>query len=128
MIRCTAMSCLLLLAGTCLAADESIYESYDGVVIGRVFLSQVERDRLDVRRSQPNAAAAVEAPSEETASVEPKRQKPAGYIIGRNGRAKIWRAGEFIHSADATSRTFPGDVFIKKHVTRHAEPDDDGTD
>lgn len=100
-------------------ADESVvYESFAGVEIGRVFLSQSQRELLDARRLlNPQQR---DAGGEESAGVAPMLRKPAsaGFIISRNGRSKVWKDGDFVDSGDnaARSMSFPGDIDITRHV------------
>jgi len=110
------------------AADDSfVYESFSGVKIGRVFLSQSQRETLDARRLLgPQEGGASGEQSVDPAS-GPRRLPSAGFIIGRNGHSKIWRDGDFVDSGGAArSMTFPGDVRITRHVA--ADPSSADTD
>ena len=124
---CRALTLLLfvMLPLAVAAGDGFAYESFSGVKIGRVFLSQSQRDALDARRHlDPQEGNAPGEQSVDTAVA--KRKLPsAGFIIGRDGRSKVWKNGDFVESVGGTrSMTFPGDVSI----TRHVETDSSATD
>jgi hypothetical protein len=106
---------MLPLAGA--ADDGFVYESFSGVKIGRVFLSQGQRESLDARRllNPQEGDAGGEQPGDAKAT---SRNLPsAGFIIGRDGRSKIWKNGDFVDSSGGTrTMTFPGDVTITRHV------------
>ena len=111
---------LLVAVTTSAAADEQyVYESFAGVQIGRVFLTQSQRDALDAAR----LLGPQEGESEDTVDAKPgapkKAIRPAGYIIGSGGRSRVWQDGDFVETGRDAARTltFPGDVRITRHKT-----------
>ena len=117
-------------SATAAADDDAIYESMEGISIGRVFLSPQERALLDRQRHSPpqDVAAAPDAaaaPDEAVADVG-----PAGYIVGRSGAARYWRDGDFVESLAAPPATmaFPGDVRIIRRVESGASTPDADTE
>lgn len=106
-LRQLARSCplLLLLASLGVAADEPddrvfeqrIYESVDGVAIGRVFLSPGERERLDAIRHLPQDSGPVSA-SDGTLprEAEPVSPRGVGYIQADGKAARVFRDGDFV--------------------------------
>lgn len=112
-----------------MAEESPVYESFDGITIGRVFLTQRERELLDVRRLQ--TPRQVERSNEQTSgAVQSETTRPsAGYIIGRDGRPKTWKDGDFVDSGSRSSSamSFPGDVKITRHVSL-ADDDNDDSD
>ena len=124
-VRCLLIALVLLWSRTAAAGDSPVYESFRGVTIGRVFLTQEQRNSLDKRRLQipsriagPSSAAA-EGPARKTAS-------PAGYIIGPGGRSKTWRDGDFVETTTKPVRrmSFPGDVTVKRHPAPETSAND----
>lgn len=109
---------LLLLPLVSVADDALVYESFMGVSIGRVFLTQQERELLDARRLLSSQDGDNEASSSTSDDSNGKPLASAGYIIGRNGRSKIWRDGDFVESRGnaANSMSFPGDVKITRRI------------
>ena len=76
--------------------DRPIYESIDGVVIGRVFLSPAERTRLDAaRRGSPEQA---ERPATDVASAV--TSTAAGYIRVGGKAPAVFRDGRFVRAGD----------------------------
>ena len=122
MSACRTLSLLLLTASSLVLAEEpSVYESFAGVQIGRVFLAPDDRDRLDEQRLNPPAEGAVAGSTTEDA---PEKRQPlaaAGYIISSSGRARVWYDGDFVESRQQSPQRmeFPGDV----KVTRAAAAD-----
>jgi len=139
MIR-RVLTLLLIVFPLAVAADEGfVYESFSGVKIGRVFLSQSQREKLDARRlSSPGEGGSGDEQSVDPA-VAARKLPSAGFIIGRDGRSKVWKNGDFVDSGGGIrSMTFPGDVTITRHVpadesaanvdgsaTRDGEPDNE---
>lgn len=120
---------VLLLSRPAIASDSPVYESFHGVTIGRVFLSQEHRNSLDRRRLQ--LPRRVQGPT--SARVEDpagKAPPPAGYIIGPNGRSKTWRDGDFVETArkPAQRMSFPGDVAVKRHPAPETSANDGDAD
>jgi hypothetical protein len=116
MSRQGAIFCLLVLfTASVSAAEIDIYESLAGVEIGRVFLSQQERQLVVVHGTSASGKPAA-------TTVQPQKPSSAGYIIGRNGRQKVWKDGDFVAAAGVRSSpvTFPGDVPIVHHGKRIA--------
>ena len=102
------------------AENNGMYESLSGVRIGRVFLTQHERNTLDARRLIEPQGGSIDKVIQDTAP-KSKPRASAGYIIGRHGRSKVWRNGDFVESGNdpEESVSFPGDV----KVTRRAASD-----
>ena len=112
-------SILALLALPALAAaDElAVYESMSTVSIGRVFLTQDQRARLDARRLNPGSVPATAAAPEGKRAQQKRSPGSAGYIVSGDGKARVWKDGDFIRSgARAAQRmAFPGDVKVRRH-------------
>lgn len=121
---------MLLVCPVTTAAEESIYESLSGVKIGRVFLYQYQRDTLDARRlaGPPVRSHGQETPhgTDETS----REAASAGYIIGPNGRSRIWANGDFVEAGGSRTRSmaFPGDVKVTRHVVDRQPVDADDPD
>jgi hypothetical protein len=125
-LRAAILCCAALVATAALADDNAVYESLDGVEIGRVFLSRQERAILDRKRAHAADAVASTsgAASAQTAS---QTASSAGYFIGRNGDSKVWKNGDFVTSQGTreTALKFPGAVKVLRHDAEAlAEPDD----
>lgn len=108
------------------AENSPVYESLSGVRIGRVFLTQNERDLLDARRLvEPQGGSFREVISDAPAKSKPLAS--AGYIIGRHGRSKVWKNGDFVESRNdpEVSVSFPGDVKITRHAASDKPSDTD---
>lgn len=128
-VRCLLIVLVLLLSRPVVADDSPVYESFRGVTIGRVFLTQEHRDALDKQRLQlprripGTTAATTEGPTGKTAP-------PAGYIIGPSGRSKTWRDGDFVETASKPVRrmSFPGDVAVKRHPAPDKSANDGDAD
>ena len=115
-VRCFLAALALALSVPAVAGDSPIYESFRGVSIGRVFLSQEHRDALDKRRLQvPRRVSGATQPAAERRAR--RTTPPAGYIIGPSGRSKTWRDGDFVETGSKSVRRmpFPGDVTLKRH-------------
>ena len=129
-VRAVVLLLAVLVPVPSMAEDSLIYESFDGVTIGRVFLTQRERESLDVRRLQTpkEAGRAKEQPSD--AEPQQTARPSAGYIIGRNGRPKTWKDGDFVDSVSrsAVAMSFPGDVKITRHVSLADDDENDDSD
>lgn len=126
MIRATGIL-LTVLAAPAFADNGLVYESYEGVTIGRVFLSPAEREYLDARRHLKPEPAGADPGPESTMDDGQKAPPPAGFIIGPNGKSKIWKEGDFVDSAASSMRTmaFPGDVEIVRHVAKDGSGDEE---
>ena len=111
------------------ADEQYVYESFAGVQIGRVFLTQSQRDALDAAR----LLGPQEGESETTADAKPgeptKVIRPAGYIIGSSGRSRVWQDGDFVETGRDAARAlrFPGDIRITRHKTAAAPAADEST-
>ena len=128
-VRCLLVALVLLLSRPAMAEDSPVYESFRGVTIGRVFLTQEHRDSLDRRRLQfPRRTPRLSS----TAPAGPvsKAAPPAGYIIGPNGRSKAWRDGDFVDTPSKPVRrmAFPGDVAVKRHPAPEKSANDGDAD
>lgn len=120
MNRKLLLAVIVYLFATSVVADDSdVYESMTNVKIGRVFLSQAERDSLDARRLlQPKDADGVSTTSTDS-TPEDKPLASAGYFKSSNGPSQVWKDGDFVNSNGDAVRavTFPGDVKITRHST-----------
>ena len=120
-MSCRSPLLLLLVLLACMPArgEEFVYESISGVTIGRVFLSQQERDQLDDRRLNAPQEEGPRGGAPSTAGPKSKPVQSAGYIIGRSGRSKFWKDGDFVDSKSnaVRSMSFPGDVKVTRHET-----------
>lgn len=126
-MMCRALTLLLVvMLPLAVAADDGFaYESFSGVKIGRVFLSQSQRETLDARRHLGPQEGNAPGEQPVDAAIAKRKLPSAGFIIGRNGRSKVWKDGDFVDSGAGTrSMTFPGDVTI----TRHVEADEPAAD
>lgn len=108
---------LLFLAWLPAHGEDLVYESISGVTIGRVFLSQQERDQLDDRRLENPQGENPRGAGPSTAGPKSKPAQSAGYIIGRSGHSKFWKDGDFVESQSnaVRSMSFPGDVKVTRH-------------
>ena len=133
-VRLLAAILILAVPLDAAAEEEFVYESFAGVQIGRVFLSQSQRDALDAAR----LLGPQDSDSEGTETAEPgvpaKKIRPAGYIIGSGGRSRVWQDGDFVETGRdaARSLSFPGEVRITRHKNKAkpaaGESTDSGTD
>ncbi len=98
------------------AVTEAIYESIDGVAIGRVFLSPADRKRLDAARRRP-AAAAKERTVAAVAGDE-RNNAATGYIRVGDRAPAVFRDGRFVRldRAEPPEPRPPG--AIRRHVPR----------
>lgn len=121
---------LLLLPLAAVTEEHLVYESFSGVTIGRVFLSQSERDMLDAQRLDGPQAGVAGAVVSGGDAVKSKPLASAGYIIGHNGRSKVWKDGDFVDSRSnsARSMSFPGDVKITRHVVADNAVEDESSE
>ena len=119
--RTTCLALLVLLHTPVLHAEENlqpIYESMDGMKIGRVFLSPGERMRLDAVRHLEPAPGGPAGPIDPTAAgPEPEPEPPTGYgFIQVSGKApRVFRDGDFVRAAaaDAGVDDAPPGVLIR---------------
>ena len=125
-VRRGAILLLFMCPLTAAAEEPFVYESFAGVQIGRVFLSQSQREALDAARlltPGQGTVAGDEAPDAE----EPSRKvRPAGYIIGSSGRSRVWKDGDFVETGSDVpgSMAFPGAIRITRHSGTAQQPDD----
>ena len=118
LLQTASLVCLLLMPCAPAVADEfEVYESLADISIGRVFLSPLERARLD-NGGPPPMVVHEEQP---VAPVVKKRRRPAGYFISSSGAAGIWSSRGFVAKGDVDETRFPGDVTIRR--TREAAPE-----
>ena len=108
----------MLLSAAAVAEETGVYESLDDVIVGRVFLSPEQRERLDQRRGK----APAPGPTSGVASGKPKKKMPdaAGYIVSSSGESRVWSNGDFVVADEVSNVRFPGDV----PVTREPASDD----
>ena len=121
------LAAALLTACHLAAADaDFVYESYDGVTLGRVFLSQAERDWLDARRHARPAGTTKSGAKSDTGSAN-KASRAAGYMTGPDGRLRVWRHGDFVESASTApgDMAFPGDVEVVQHAAEGMTGDEE---
>lgn len=128
---------LLLMVCPALADDTvNLYESLDGVRLGRIFMSPDERARLDARRAvRSNSQDFAQQPDETNTepAVTIPRKPASGYIKSASRKPLVWTNGEFQRAEpSAVERwTFPGTVRIGSSVSaddevsrlREADPD-----
>lgn len=121
----------VLMADSEALADEPesrIYESLDGIRIGRVFLSPNEREQLDaVRHLKPGP---VDAPSTaDGATSEPEPEPPRGYgFIKVHGKAlRVFKDGDFVSATSVSDDVdaMPPGVFVR-HEDAPADADGNG--
>jgi hypothetical protein len=126
-LRAAILCCAALFAVAALADDNPVYESLDGVEIGRVFLSRQERAILDRKRAHGADAGASTSGAIAAQTASPAASS-AGYFIGRNGDSKVWKNGDFVTSQGTreTALKFPGAVKVRRHEAEKAadKPDD----
>lgn len=128
MNRLSLTALFLLLAPPALATDDDfVYESHAGVMIGRVFLSQSQREQLDARRLAGPPGPSIGASSSVDGVAAKPAPTPAGYIKSSLGRSRVWKDGDFVESGDksAARLPFPGDVKVVRHESVD-EPVGDG--
>lgn len=119
---CMAVLVIVCLQSAPVSAHESgIYESLEHIHIGRVFLSPTERVNLDKNRGVRTPVATGNGSASTAAS---KNDNAAGYIVSSNGRARIWKDGDFVAAKTPDSVRFPGEV----KVTRTADQVPEKTD
>ena len=119
----------VLVCPTVAAADEPfVYETFAGVKVGRVFLSQSQRDTLDAARLLEPGEGVAEGGDSDDAAAPSRTIRPAGYIIGSSGRSRVWKDGDFVEtSAEVSSTTaFPGTIRITRHRDKIQQPDSAG--
>lgn len=136
---------LAIFATATVAAEETgVYETLDDISIGRVFMTDGERRRLDVKRLETPAAAAPTGQEQVPVDGTPeKTSTPAGFIIRSNGEQSQWQGGDFVSNTSTalSSMRFPGEVEITRHEIVDVDTDqttdstattgngrDDGTD
>ena len=122
-----SMALLLLIVPVAYADTSIVYESYDDVEIGRVFLSRGEREFLDARRHYSPSDIAAESAQDEDKPAAAAKPPAAGFIIGPSGRSRVWKEGDFVEAAERATRslTFPGDIKIVRHAAKDEPGDDD---
>lgn len=124
-LRRIVASYVALFAAAAIAGEDLVYESLQGVEIGRVFLSQEQRAVLDQKRKHSASDIASASGTTPVSGVLSQSALSAGYIIGRDGRAKVWKDGDFLSSPAPreTVLRFPGDVKIIRHSAIDAGDD-----
>ena len=115
----------LVVAPPAVAHESGVYESLEHIHIGRVFLSPLERMRLDRdRHVEPPGKAEPRAAVERNEAV--RSDRAAGYIISSSGRAQIWKDGDFVVTDVPSSVQFPGHVDVTRTADMVPETDDQG--
>ncbi len=129
-VRRIAILLLFVCPLTAAAEEPFVYESFAGVQIGRVFLSQSQRDALDAARLLTPGKGAVEGDATPATEVPSREIRPAGYIIGSNGRSRVWKDGDFVETGSDVpgSMAFPGAIRITRHRGTAQQPDGAATD
>lgn len=120
MNRIFVVTVALVFSTSTVTAEESrVYESMTNVKIGRVFISQAEREGLDARRHLPPQNDDTLASTETEATSQVKPRPSAGYFKSSKGPSRVWKDGDFVSSDVNENRkiSFPGDV----KITRHSE-------
>ena len=93
-------------------ADEvAVYESLSQVSVGRIFFSVSERARLDAQRAG-NPAPRSAPRSSSSVRTKSNADDAAGYFVDDQGRAWIYRDGDFVAVADAPKIEFQNDVNV----------------
>ena len=100
-----------------LADGEAVYESLSDVVVGRVFFSAPERERLDAIRDR-KPLPAVKRVADVLPGSRVEDSDAAGYFVDAEGKARVYRDGEFVAVDDSVSVDFPNEV----KVVRGPEP------
>lgn len=104
------------------AQNGPIYESVDGVPIGRVFMSPGERERLDAIRHLPQQATAATA-GDAAPSAEPEApaRKGMGFIQVSGKPPRVFRDGDFVRAPVAPGvSTLPAGIIVR-HESEGAE-------
>ncbi len=128
-VRILAMLLVASCPLTAVAEEPFVYESFAGVQIGRVFLSQSQRDALDAARLLPPAVGTAESSDTAQPEAASRSIRPAGYIIGSGGRSRVWKDGDFVETDSDVSRStaFPGAIRITRHSRTPQQPERDAT-
>ena len=116
----TTMSFSLATAEETVPASDAIYESLDGVRIGRVFLSPDERRRLDAVRHLEPGPVGAEGPVE-SADTESEAERPEGYgFIQVSGKApRVFKDGDFVRVTGVAPRAAEPPPGL---LVRHEDP------
>ena len=115
--RAISAAGLMFLAMTAHAADMPVYESLNGIEIGRVFLSQAQRDALDRSRARGDSSDVSDTGPRGKTNAPASSSDAAGYIISESGKTRIWKRGDFVagEQSDADRVKFPGEVRVERH-------------
>ncbi len=104
----------------------SVYESLDDVVIGRVFLSAEERQRLDATRGIDPAGTPA-ASSTPVAAAPAAASAPAeGYIRAAGKAPRVFRDGNFVKASGKEPVRFRTEGTIRRHVHTEGETEPEG--
>lgn len=112
---------LMSLSAVAIAAEPiELYESFDELALGRVFLTPTQRQRLEVRRRTATAdvVGSVSDDNTEPAAATAAPKPAAGYILRQSGQPLVWLDGEF-RRTDASSiaaMRFPGAADVRIDV------------
>lgn len=117
--------CMLMLMPA-LASENGQFMLHDQSVLGRVFLSPVERWHLDQSRlsAPPTANSASGTGTGPNPDKKQISRNAMGYIIPHIGKPLAWRDGEFRtmnKDRDLAALGFPGDIKITRHVNASAD-------
>jgi len=91
-------------------------------VLGRVFMSDVERRKLDLLRKVPRSTGGsgpADAASQSTEAAIQNKPQPVGYIVPSNGRPYEWIDGDFRHVTDVAIDSIDNSQMI--HIIRHVD-------
>lgn len=126
-IATTAVFITLIIVPLAKAAEPEDRMAANDHVLGRVFMSSVERRQLDLlRKSPPPAQSGPQRSVSQPADANQKKKPmPAGYIVPSNGRPYQWIEGDFRHVTQSevdTSNISPS-ISITRHDISSANSD-----
>ena len=104
------------------ANDDNPFALHNDSLLGRVFMSPVERWELDRNRMSPPLAPHDATETQEEAPL-PTREA-MGYIIPHSGMPLAWRDGDFKETSDGRDPAFMN-FSHNIRIVRHAESTDE---
>ena len=120
LVLATVTSASLATADETVPVSDAIYESLDGIRIGRVFLSPDERQRLDAVRHLEPGPEGPEGPVESTdAAPEPERPEGYGFIQVSGKAPRVFKDGDFVRVTGVAPRAAEPPPGV---VVRHEDP------
>jgi len=101
------------------AGEPGIYESMADIDIGRVFLTPLQRDQLDVQRLRTESGLPSLAAAGAKKPPDRDSKTAAGYITSSRGTYHEWSGNDFVVSQRPLpeTRIFPGDVDVQRHAS-----------